>query len=139
MPALSRWFIKTSFIYLFASLFAAFILAAQKVWELPDFILALSPIYLHLFLVGWVTQFIFGIAIWMFPKFSSEKPHGNRTLGWATYVMLNLGLLLRLISEPLLPLRLKPWWGWFLAASAILQWLAGLAFIANIWGRVKRK
>ena len=139
MPTLSRWFIKTSCIYFIIALIIAFILAAQKVWGLPHFILALSPIYLHFFPVGWVTQFIFGVAVWMFPKFNPETAYGSRTLGWATYVMLNLGLLLRFISEPFLPLRPIPWWGWLLAASAILQWLAGLAFIANIWGMLKAK
>jgi hypothetical protein len=29
--------------------------------------------------------------------------------------------------------------GILLAASALLQWLGGLAFVANTWGRVKEK
>jgi hypothetical protein len=30
-------------------------------------------------------------------------------------------------------------WIWLLAASALLQWLAGVGFVANTWGRVKER
>jgi hypothetical protein len=31
------------------------------------------------------------------------------------------------------------WAGWLLVTSAILQWLAGMFFFANTWGRIKEK
>ncbi len=61
----------------------------------------LTPVYYHLLLVGWVTQLILGVAIWMFPMFSQAHPRGNVKLTWATYFLLNLGLLLRVVGKPL--------------------------------------
>jgi hypothetical protein len=53
--------------------------------------------------------------------------------------LLNLGLLQRAVAEPLNALRPAPAWGWLVALSAVLQWLAGLAFAANSWPRVKER
>ena len=139
MPTLTRWFVKSSLIFLMAALLAGFLLAAQPVLDLPVFISTLSPVYFHLFLVGWVTQLIFGVVFWMFPKFSMEQPRGNEGLGWAIFVLLNLGLLMRVIGEPMKATRPATGWSWLLVASALLQWLAGMGFIANTWWRVKEK
>jgi hypothetical protein len=75
----------------------------------------------------------------MFPKYSSAQPHGNEALNWAAYILLNLGLLMRLVGEPLYDLRRALFWTWFLVLSAILQWLGGMTFILNLWKRVKLK
>jgi hypothetical protein len=82
---------------------------------------------------------IFGIALWMFPKYNSAKPRGQEWLGWATFVLLNAGLVLRIIFEPLQSMSPAPLGGWMLVAAAFLQWLAGLAFVANTWPRVRVK
>lgn len=140
MFALSRWFIKSSLIFFVLALLAGLLLAANSLWNLPAFVGALSPVYFHLFLVGWITQLIFGVVYWMFPKYSLEKPRGNEQIAWATFWLLNLGLVLRMIAEPL-NAQSPPGsaWGWLLAVSALLQWIAGLLFVGNTWGRVKEK
>jgi heme/copper-type cytochrome/quinol oxidase subunit 1 len=99
----------------------------------------LAPIYFHAFLVGWVTQLIFGVAYWMFPKHSKEQPRGSEPLAWATFWLLNLGLLLRVAIEPLHSQSPDRWLGWLLALSALMQWLAGMSFIVNTWPRVKER
>jgi hypothetical protein len=48
-------------------------------------------------------------------------------------------LLLRAIGEPWVTLQPGTAIGWLLAASAILQMLAGWAFVANTWARVKER
>ena len=58
-------------------------------------------------------------------------------MNWATFGLLNAGLILRVIGEPLGALRSEAIWGWMLALSALLQWLAGLLFVFNAWARVK--
>ncbi|MCB0175571.1 MAG: hypothetical protein KDJ97_34025, partial [Anaerolineae bacterium] len=68
MPPLTRWFIKISFIALVAALLTR---AAMAVLSLEAYALAaaaLAPVFLHLFMWGWVTQLIFGVVYWMFPK-----------------------------------------------------------------------
>jgi cbb3-type cytochrome oxidase subunit 1 len=137
MPPLTRWFLKTALIYLVVALLAGALLAARNVWLLPPLITAFTPVYFHLFMVGWVTQLIFGVVFWMFPKYSKEKPRGSEPLGWATYLLLNAGLLLRAAGEPLNALQPGVFWGWLLVVSATWQWLAGLCFVANTWGRVQ--
>ena len=138
MPPLTRWFIKSSFIYLILALVAGLLLTLQSTyrWTVPG---GLFPVYLHLFVMGWLTQLIFGVAYWMFPKFSNEKPRRSESLGWWTYVLLNLGLLLRVIAEPIQTIQPNLFWGWMLVVAALIQFLAGLAFVINSWGRVKEK
>ncbi len=95
--------------------------------------------YIHLLVFGWLTQLIFGVIYWMFPKYTNQFPHGHESLGWITYGSLNIGLLLRAIAEPLQASQPNNLSGALLVVSAILQWLAGVVFIANTWQRVKEK
>jgi hypothetical protein len=139
MPPLTRWFIKTALLYFVAALIIGAVLAARSVLRLPPVIAGLGPVYLHLFMVGWITQLIFGVAYWMFPVYSKEHPRGNEKLALATYGLLNVGLLLRAVAEPLHALRPGTGWGWLLVLAAVLQWLAGLGFVVNTWGRVKER
>jgi hypothetical protein len=139
MPLLTRLFIKTALIFFVAALCAGLILAARPWIDLPPIVVALNPVYFHLFMVGWVLQLIMGIAYWMFPKFSREQPRGYDGLAWAVYFLLNGGLALRVIAEPMQTAQPEAMWGRLLVVSALAQWLAGLAFVANTWPRVKEK
>ncbi len=132
MPTITRWFVKTSFVFLGVGLALGvyLLLPGRPVG-------GLFPVYLHLLTVGWLTQLIFGIAIWMLPKFSLERPRGYEGLNWLVYISLNLGLGLRAIFEPLPMEALAPWRGVALVAAAGLQWLAGVVFAAQAWVRVK--
>ena len=139
MPPLTRWFIKTALLYFVAALIIGAVLAARSVFRLSPAIASLGPVYIHLFMVGWITQLIFGVAYWMFPVYTKERPRGSEKLALATYGLLNVGLLLRAMAEPLHALRPGAGWGWLLVLAAALQWLAGLGFVVNIWGRVKER
>ncbi len=138
MPPLTRWFVKTSFVYLILALVAGLFLAVPSLSDV-GLISGLFPVYIHLLVFGWLTQLIFGVVFWMFPKYSNEKPRGSETLGWWTYGLLNAGLILRAIAEPFQSTQPNPVSGWVLVVSAVLQFLAGLAFVVNSWGRVKEK
>ena len=139
MPLLTRLFIKSAFVYLAAALLVSLLRALTPFLPLPAFIHTLNPVYFHLFLVGWVTELIIGVAYWMFPKFTREVPRGSTGLAWTTYILLNTGLILRVIAEPIMTLQPSRLWGGLLALSALLQWLAGLAFVINTWPRVKER
>jgi hypothetical protein len=136
---LSRWYIKTAIVYLVAALVVGVALAARPAVGLPSFVASLGPAYLHLLSVGWITQMIFGVAYWMFPRLSRERPRGSGSAALATYLMLNCGLVLRALAEPADTLGGGAVWDWLLTLSATLQWGAGLIFALNIWGRVKEK
>ncbi len=139
MPTLTRVFLRTSLVYLAAGLLAGVLLVAGPMLGLPLVIPGMELIYIHLLMVGWITQLIFGVVYWMFPKFSAQRPRGNEALAWATYGLINVGLLLRVISEPLAVAHPRTLWGWLLGLSAVLQLIAGWFFIANTWARVKER
>lgn len=96
----------------------------------------LSATYLHLLVVGWLTQLIFGIAHWLFPRASAATPRGDERLGWAGLLLLNLGLLLRAGIEPMVFGQPRHT---FLLTSAALQFLALLLLVLHIWPRVKER
>lgn len=139
MPRLARWFIKAGLLYFVAALVTGVLLQMQTVIDVPSWVTTLNPVYIHLLAVGWITQLIIGVAYWMFPKFSKEQPRGNELLAWATFILLNLGLILRIIGEPRVATRSEPDLGWTLAVSAVLQTAAGWLFVINTWSRVKER
>lgn len=139
MPIVTRWFIKTSLVFFVAALLVGLAQAAQDVLGLSPSVAALGPVYVHLLVVGWITQMIFGVAYWMFPKYSKEEPRGSDRLAIASYAFLNVGLLLRVFAEPAHVLHPAAGLGWTLALSGTLQWLGGMAFVVNTWARVKER
>jgi hypothetical protein len=139
MPAITRWYIKAGLAYLVAALFLGVLLAGPAIMALPPSVAVWGPVYFHLFMVGWVTQLIFGVVYWMFPRYSREQPHGREGLAVVTCILLNLGLVLRAFAEPMQSLWPAPAWGGALVLSAIVQWAAGILFVVNTWGRVKER
>jgi len=139
MPLLTRWYIKSALVYLAVALLLAVVLALPNAINLPTFVRYLNPAYFHLFLIGWVTQMIFGVIYWMFPIITRVRPRGNERFGWASYLLLNVGLLLRVVGEPLTSTRPEAGFGWLLAVSAWLQWVAAVIFVTQAWPRVKER
>ena len=139
MPPLTRWFIRISFVYLGIALAYGVLLAGQTLWDFRFPIALLFPGYIHLITVGWLTLLIFGVANWMFPRYSQAQPHGHTWLNWTAFALLNLGLLLRLVAEPLDSLSPHAFWSWSLVLSALMLELGGMAFIITLWQRVKVK
>ncbi len=98
-----------------------------------------APTHGHILFVGWFLQFAIGIAYWLLPR----KRTGDRPLGYderpasSAYALLNGGLLLRVIAEPLgrsghsgnaVDITL--------AISSILQLAAIVIVATQIWPRI---
>jgi len=132
MPTITRWFIKAALVSLVLGL-------AAGIWQQVTSAAGMFPVYLHLLTFGWLTQLIFGVAIWMFPMYSKEHPRGPEWLVWSVFGTLNLGLLLRIIFEPLQNLSPTTLGAWALVAAAILQWYSGMGFAAAVWKRIRTK
>lgn len=122
---------------LLASLLGLVAMPAREFLPLPAVVATLWPTLLHLLVVGWLTQLIFGVAHWLFPRRTREAPRGDERLMWLAWSTLNAGLLLRLFGEPLALSGHNA--GTVLVASGLLQWVAALAFIMNLWPRVKAR
>ena len=135
MPTLTRWFLRSALVWLVISLLMGVALAAPHGPALD----ALRPVSVHLFIVGWVTQTIFGVAYWMFPRFSADQPRRSEPLALVTYAGVNAGLIARALAEPMAALRPGAVWTGLMVAAALLQWIAALAFAVNTWARVKAR
>jgi len=136
VPPLTRWFVKAALVYFVTALLLGILLQAGTVRALP--VLQVSwPTYVHILVVGWLTQLIFGVAYWLFPRDSAARPRGSERVGWASFALLNVGLLLRIIAEPGAALGHNA--AGLLVGSAVAQFLAGLAFVANTWPRIKER
>lgn len=143
MPRISRVFVLTALIYLAVAMIAGVLLAGlgsgsgglgvSRSGSLASVAL-LRPAWIHLITVGWLTQLIFGVALWLFPRPEGEGVPGGAEL-WICYAALNAGLLLRVASEagPALGITVG-----LLPASAALQFLAVLVFVFHAWPRVRR-
>lgn len=138
MPTESRWFIKTGIVWLVAALILGG-LEWTSLFGLESVAVAAGgPAHLHLFVFGWVTQMIIGVAVWMFPPYSRDRPKGRRWLSWVAYAGINAGMVTRVVAEPLVTEsgQVAPW-SQLLLAAAIAQAVGGIAFAFNIWPRVK--
>lgn len=132
MPPLTRAFLRAALLWLLAGLALMLALAARP----ADLSPAWRPTAFHCITVGWLTQMIFGVAHWMFPRASRERPRGEAWLGWAAFAALNAGLLLRVTTEPL---QWQSSGGSALALAGLLQFLGALAWVTHIWPRVKER
>ena len=129
MPLLSRWFIRTGLLYLVVALTTSLVQALA-----PSRTTIAWPTYLHLLVVGWLTQLIFGVAYWMFPRYQSGAAFWFERLGWICYGCLNVGLLLRVVAESGPE---SSWRAESFIVSALLQLIAGWAFVVTTWPRVR--
>jgi hypothetical protein len=110
--------------------------ASATPWVAHD-VSRLTPLFWHFLTVGWATQLIFGVAYWMFPPWSRERPYRSPRLAWAVFVLLNAGLVARLLAEGV-PVTfgsaVSPAW---CVLSAAAQRAAGIGFVLNTWSRVR--
>lgn len=102
----------------------------------------LLPTHGHILFVGWFVQFVIGIAFWLLPrKRVPELPLGyGEHKAFFALICLNLGLLMRVVAEPLWRDRQEGWWiDSLLAGSSILQVLAIFIFVTQMWPRIYGK
>jgi hypothetical protein len=139
MPTLTRWAARAALIYLVAGVSAGALYWAHLQWSLWPPLSALNPVYIHLLVVGWATQLIFAVIFWMFPVISKQSMRGDPRVAWAALILLNSGLLLRVIFEPWRTLEPSPLNAIGLLASAITQALAGFLIAVVCWPRIRER
>jgi hypothetical protein len=133
MPTFTRWFIKSGMIWFLLAMMAA-VLMELDLPELPPLI----PLFWHALMVGWITQIIMGVSLWMFPGRKRSEALRDQLKPWSAFWLLNTGLILRFISEPfVVPGRLLP--GVVLILSVILQLSAGAVYVWEMWPRIQSK
>ena len=120
LPHVVCWYLWTALVLFLLALAVG--VAQSLSGVLPFLPPGLTPVNFHLLLVGWITQFILGVASWMLPKYCMERPREIETLSWVTYILLNAGLLLRALGEPM-TIFSGSLSGWGLVVSALFQML----------------
>lgn len=104
-----------------------------------DWRLWMQPTHGHMLFVGWFLQFALGIAFWLLPrKRTPERPLGyNVRLAQIAVAALNIGLLCRVVAEPLeRDGHASDFTALLLALSALLQIAAAAIFVTQLWPRV---
>ena len=139
MPLLTRWVIRTAMLYLVIGMVIGLLYWANVQWSFAPIMSTLNPTYLHMLVVGWLTQLIFGVIYWMFPIISKDNMRGDTRLAWAVFGLLNAGLIMRIVCEPWRAVDPNDVNGLGLVLSALLQVLAAYLFIVVCWPRVRAR
>lgn len=138
MDRLSVWMVKSSLCWLLAGFAIGGLMLIDR--AIPgNWRLWMLPSHGHMLFVGWFVQFALGIAYWLLPrKRSPGLPLGyNERIGIIAAISLNLGLAFRVVCEPFertghaSNLTLTG-----LTISAVLQVLAGVLFVSQVWPRI---
>jgi len=137
VPTLTRWYLRAAMIHLGGALVLGVLVQLPALVASHPVIAVLFPTLLHLLVVGWITQVIFGVAYWMFPRYSAQRPRGSERLGWITFGSRRAGARVRVVGEPRHALGEAT--AVVLVASALLQLLAGWPFVLNTWPRIRER
>ena len=127
MPTVTRWSIKTALLWAALAVAVGVALAWPGAPSLP------YPTYLHLLTVGWLSNLIFGVAHWMFPRVAGDAPRGDLRLAWGGWGALNGGLVLRIVGEATRTTGAGIW----LILAALIQLAAVGLWVAHLWPRVQ--
>lgn len=129
MPRLAVWFVRSSLVYLVVGFTVGALILVHKGTATLPWAWRLLPLHVAALLVGWMSQLAMGVAFWIFPRFGFRR--GNVSLAWASWVLVNVGLLLAVIHAVI---GAPTWLPAFAYAAA---GLGVVAFVAHAWPRIK--
>jgi Zn-dependent protease with chaperone function len=150
MPVTSRAFVKASILYLCLGAILGALMLINRSIPLGPAIAHVRTGHIVMLVVGWLTQLILGVAWWLFPPLKiglrSDAPlpirrgqtqRGSEPLFWATFVCLNVGVLLRAIFEPVYSWTKVGFYGFLVGISGLFLLAAAVSFVVNMWSRVR--
>ena len=128
MPRLSVWFVRASLIYLLCGFALGALMLAQK--GVPYFAGATPalPIHMEFLLVGWLVQLAMGVSYWILPRFGHNASRGSERPIWASFALLNAGVLLA-AAQLLVPA--------FLLAGRVCELVGLLLYAVASWRRLR--
>jgi cbb3-type cytochrome oxidase subunit 1 len=91
MDWFTRWFIKSSLVWLCIGVVLGLAMAAHPAWTVY------RPAHLHALLLGFVTMMIYGVAYHVIPRFSGF-PLRHRTLAGVHWAVANIGLVAMVVG-----------------------------------------
>jgi len=150
MPLTSRLTVKASIIYLALGAVLGAVLLINRWIPLDPAIEVLRVAHVQFLVIGWLTQFIIGVAWWLFPPLAiglrgdaplpmrrGQSQRGSETLFWMATACLNGGILLRALSEPIHGWTRLNVFRTLVDLSGIVLLAAAVLFVVNLWSRVR--
>lgn len=149
MPITSRVYVRVSLVYLVLGAVLGALLLVNRWLPLGAWVYALKVSHVQIVVSGWLIQFILGVAWWLFPPLQlglrpdgmrlrrGQAQRGSEPLFWTTFVLLNMGILLRALSVPLQAWTRLAWLEGVSALSGLLLVAAAVTFVLNVWARVR--
>ena len=150
MPVTSRISVKASIIYLVLGAALGAVLLVHRWVPLGSAVNALLASHVQFLVIGWLTQFIVGVAWWLFPPLAigfrpdtglpsrrGQAQRGSEGLFWATLACLNAGVLLRALFEPMYRWTQISLFDILAGSSSLFLLIAAILFVVNMWGRVR--
>jgi cbb3-type cytochrome oxidase subunit 1 len=131
MPKLSVWFVRTALVYLAIGFALGAVLLAAPGLPLDIPAARLRPVHIEFLLTGWMVQLALGVAFWILPRFRVGPERGREEIAWASYVLLNIGVLMAAAASMIgLP-------GVVPSIGHATEALAAGVFALHAWPRIK--
>jgi len=132
VPRLAVWIVRTALIYLGCGFTVGAYMLINKGLRLDPHFLAWVYMHEELLLIGWMLQFVIGVAFWILPRFMTAPKYGAIEQAWAAYIVLNMGVLTTIVGT----------WIEGPGSSAALigrglEIVAAATFAVYIWPRVR--
>lgn len=141
MPFESRLFIKTGIVFLVLTfaIGAALLIASAAGRPVP---FVIDVVHGHMGFVGWLVNVVIGVALWMFPldreRYPITQGRYPATAPFWCYVLLNGGLVMRVIVEPWHDLGgASQLSAVLLGLSGVMQFVAIVIFVRIVWTRTR--
>ena len=137
MHSLVRRFLKTGIAFLGVGLLLGGIMIARRelagAYPSPYLVSA----HTHAILVGFVMMMILGVALWLFPRPDKEDVRYRPALAAASYWLLAIGTLARVVAELSRMHSTSLTIRWVVVLSGFAQ-IAGIAlFFFTMWTRIR--
>jgi len=139
MPFVARLFVRTGIVYLVLTFLAgAALLVLEAAGRPAPFIIGVE--HGHMGFVGWLVNTVIGVALWLLPlnrqAFPETQGRYPELASRAAFVLLNVGLAIRLIIEPMYAARASSAASVLLVVSAAFQLTAIVIVAWIVWKRV---
>ncbi|MCS7223280.1 MAG: cbb3-type cytochrome c oxidase subunit I [Armatimonadetes bacterium] len=135
MFGLARRYVQTSLIFAIASTLLGMHMIAMRIHPSRAGLGWLPTAHGHLFLVGFVAMMIMGVAIWMFPR--PKESRYSPLISEVIYWLITVGTAIRAIGEVIATYHRAPIWLLLSVIGGIAQSIAIIAFVINIWTRIR--
>jgi hypothetical protein len=123
--------VRSALVWLAAGAAMGALLLGAKAVPMPTGVFRLFSLHAEALLIGWMVQFAMGVAWWILPKYPRLPERGPAGPIWATWLLLNAGVLLAGIGRSLGAPEAT------VVAGRIAELLGAIAFAAAAWPRVK--